>query len=212
VSIPIDRDTHPGDLTLPEQPRGVVIFAHGSGSSRLSVRNRAVAQRLNEHGFATLLFDLLTPLEDQDYEQRFDIDLLARRLQQATLWALQQPVLQNLPVGFFGASTGAAAALRAAARMGKAIAAVVSRGGRPDLADRDLPNVCAPTLLVVGGDDDAVIELNRLALKNLVCPKALRLVPGAGHLFEESGALSKVAEFAGAWFKEHLVVAAPAAV
>lgn len=193
-----------GDLVLPADPQGVVIFVHGSGSSRHSSRNQYVARELNGTGFATLLFDLLTEQEDEVYENRFDIERLTRRLLMVTEWIRAWPETEKLAVGYFGASTGAAAALRAAAELGGRIAAVVSRGGRPDLAGDALPRVVAPTLLIVGGADWGVIELNEQALAELTCEKRLELVPGATHLFEEPGALEQVAAFAAAWFKKRL--------
>lgn len=193
-----------GDLGLPKQPRGLVVFVHGSGSSRHSSRNRFVASALQQRGFATLLFDLLTEEEDQIYQTRFDIPLLTRRLLDVTAWLDGCGDVPRLPRGYFGASTGAAAALDAAAELGPAIAAVVSRGGRPDLAMENLPRVRAPTLLIVGGDDDVVIGLNEKAYAKLRAEKELAIVPGATHLFEESGALEEVARLAGTWFEHHL--------
>ena len=193
-----------GDLTLPVTPRGLVIFAHGSGSSRLSPRNRAVAATLNEAGFATLLFDLLTAREEHRRELVFDIPLLARRLEFVTRWAISAPLTRELPIGYFGASTGAAAALGAAAAAGEFVRAVVSRGGRPDLAADRLPQVTAPTLLVVGSSDPEVLELNRRAAAMLRCPHRLAVVQGAGHLFEEPGTLEAVARLAADWFADHL--------
>ena len=193
-----------GDLTLPARAGGLVIFAHGSGSSRLSPRNRAVAAALNEAGFATLLFDLLTESEAGRRELVFDIPLLARRLELVTRWALEEPATRDLPFGYFGASTGAAAALRAAAAAGDSVRAVVSRGGRPDLAADRLPYVAAPTLLIVGGHDPEVLELNRRAAAMLRCPHRLAVVRGAGHLFEEPGTLDAVERLAADWFAEHL--------
>jgi putative phosphoribosyl transferase len=200
----------PGELSLPPAPTGLVLFVHGSGSSRLSPRNRYVAGVLQQHGLATLLFDLLTVDEADDRRKVFDIELLSRRVGDA-LDALQRdrPGLAALPVGLFGASTGAAAALRLAAARPQAIAAVVSRGGRPDLALRELPRVQAPTLLIVGGDDDVVLELNREALAALRCAKRLDVVPGATHLFEEPGTLEIAARRAAEWFVEHLSLEAP---
>ncbi len=198
----------PGDLQIPSDARGIVVFAHGSGSSRLSPRNRAVAEDLNARGFATLLFDLLAESEADDRRNVFDIDLLADRLLRAATWIGEQPDLADLPLGLFGASTGAAAALVAAARLGARAGAVVSRGGRPDLAGAALGQVTAPTLLIVGGADHGVIELNQQALAELSCDKALKLVPGATHLFEEPGTLEQVMELAGEWFQAKL--AAPA--
>jgi len=194
-----------GDLTVPADPRGIVLFAHGSGSSRLSPRNRAVAASLNAQGFATLLLDLLTATEASDRRNVFDIPLLAERLAEAALWIAAEPDIADLPLGLFGASTGAGAALLAAAELQDRISAVVSRGGRPDLAGPKLGHVEAPTLLIVGGDDDQVITLNRKALAALTCEKLLKIVPGAGHLFEEPGTLEQVTELAGAWFQHYLV-------
>jgi pimeloyl-ACP methyl ester carboxylesterase len=193
-----------GDLAVPERARGIVLFAHGSGSSRRSPRNQFVARVLREAGLGTLLFDLLTQREDAVYETRFDIDLLAQRLAAATTWMTQQPVAASLGVGYFGASTGAAAALIAAAEVGPSIGAVVSRGGRPDLAESALARVTAPTLLIVGGLDDVVIDLNRQAHAGLRCEKRLVIVPGATHLFEEPGALDEVARLAAEWFVQWL--------
>jgi putative phosphoribosyl transferase len=201
-----------GDLTVPAGAVGLVLFAHGSGSSRKSSRNRFVAGQLNGAGIATLLFDLLTPAEEErerwTAHLRFDIALLAVRLLGATAWVRRHPYLSALRVGYFGASTGAAAALIAAAR-GGGVAAVVSRGGRPDLAGEALPSVSAPTLLVVGGDDHPVVELNEEAFAMLTCGKRLEIVPGATHLFEEPGALERVAVLARDWFREHLTERAP---
>ena len=192
-----------GDLVVPEGASGVVLFAHGSGSSRLSPRNRAVGRRLSDRGLATLLIDLLTPEEERvDIETahlRFDIGLLADRLAGAKDWLAEQPATRDLRIGYFGASTGAAAALHP-----KSIGAVVSRGGRPDLAGNLLPRVQAPTLLIVGGEDLAVIEMNRDAFAQLTCRKKLEIVPGATHLFEEPGALETVGRLAGDWLVEHL--------
>lgn len=202
IAIKIGKVELKGDLAVPDAPHGLVIFAHGSGSSRLSSRNRAVAAELNRAGFATLLFDLLTEEEDETYANRFDIQLLTRRLVTVTKWATEK--LPDVPLGYFGASTGAAAALFAAAELKDAIQAVVSRGGRPDLALDGLPKVTAPTLLIVGGDDTEVIELNRLALAQLRCTKDISIVPGATHLFEEPGALEQVSELAKSWFARHL--------
>lgn len=198
-----------GDLAMPTGFAGVVLFVHGSGSGRHSARNRQVAQRLQQAGIATLLFDLLTAQEEQvdihTLQHRFDIELLTRRLQAATAWAVSQPELEQAPVGYFGASTGSAAALISAARLGKQIAAVVSRGGRPDLAGPvALAAVTAPTLLIVGGNDNGVVELNEQAFKHLRCEKRLAIVPGATHLFEERGTLAQAADLAAAWFSTHL--------
>jgi putative phosphoribosyl transferase len=193
-----------GDLGLPAQPSGVVLFAHGSGSGRLSPRNRFVAQTLLEGGLATLLLDLLEEREAEDRRKVFDIDLLADRLLAATDWLSRNNSTQGLTVGYFGASTGAGAALQAAARSPASVAAVVSRGGRPDLAAPYLPKVMAPTLLIVGGYDYPVIEMNQEALALLTCPKELVIVPGATHLFEELGTLEQVADLAMRWFIRHL--------
>jgi dienelactone hydrolase len=198
-----------GDLALPPGFAGVVLFAHGSGSGRHSARNRQVAQHLQQAGIATLLFDLLTAQEEQvdihTREHRFDIPLLTRRMQDATLWVGSQRELKNTPIGYFGASTGSAAALIAAARLGDRISAVVSRGGRPDLAGpAALAAVTAPTLLIVGGADHGVIELNEEAFKRMQCHKRLEIVPGATHLFEERGALEQVQDLAASWFSAHL--------
>jgi len=194
-----------GDLTTPDTASGLVIFAHGSGSSRLSPRNRAVAQTLNDAGLATLLFDLLDKGEASRRELVFDIPLLARRLAIVTRWASSYPRLRSLPLGYFGASTGAAAALLAAAELGGEIGAVVSRGGRPDLAGDALSRVLAPTLLIVGGEDREVLELNREAAARLRCPHELAIVDGAGHLFEEPGTLERVAELAVGWLRRYLI-------
>jgi putative phosphoribosyl transferase len=193
-----------GDLTVPEVASGLVLFAHGSGSSRLSPRNRAVASALGGAGFATLLFDLLDEQEALRRELVFDVPLLATRLEGVTRWAISHPQLRSLPVGYFGASTGAAAALRAAAEIGDTVVAVVSRGGRPDLAGDRLASVVSPTLLIVGGRDPQVLELNRRAAAQLRCPHDLLVVDGAGHLFEEPGALEQVAELAIGWFRRYL--------
>jgi dienelactone hydrolase len=212
--VTIDQDglALAGDLTLPAGARGLVLFAHGSGSSRFSSRNRAVASHLNHAGLATLLFDLLTADEEvidaRTAELRFDIPLLARRLTGTVDWTGRQPALAGLPLGLFGASTGAAAALITAAERPQQVAAVVSRGGRPDLALPVLARVRAPTLLVVGGHDREVLALNREALAALTGEKVLDIVPGATHLFEEPGTLERVAALAAAWFLDHL--AAPA--
>ena len=200
-----------GNLSLPEDARGVVLFAHGSGSSRHSSRNRYVARLLNEAKLATLLIDLLTPDEEavdlRTAHLRFDIGLLARRLVGATDWLSQEPDTRHLRIGYFGASTVAAAALVAAAERPEVVGAGVSRGGRPDLAGPALARVRAPTLLIVGGNDVQVIELNRAALTQLRCDKEIVIVPGATHLFEEPGALDKVARLAREWFERHLMAA-----
>lgn len=193
-----------GILRLPAAASGLVLFAHGSGSGRLSPRNNYVAERLQGAGLATLLFDLLTDREAADRGNVFDIELLAERLTLATNWAQTHESIKHLPFGYFGASTGAAAALVAAARASDGIAAVVSRGGRPDLADSLLGEVVAPTLLIVGGNDVGVIELNQEAFAALRCEKRLEIVPGATHLFEEPGALDAVVVLARDWFSRHL--------
>jgi len=199
-----DRAGPAGRLTMPDQATGFVLFAHGSGSSRRSPRNRYVAAVLNQAGLGTLLFDLLTPDEETDRANVFDIGLLARRLIDVTGWLRSHPASAGLPVGYFGASTGAAAALWAAAEPGTGIAAVVSRGGRPDLAGRRLSSVRAPTLLIVGGRDDVVLGLNRQAQAELRCENQLAVVPGATHLFEEPGTLAAAAGLARDWFLRHL--------
>jgi pimeloyl-ACP methyl ester carboxylesterase len=191
------------------QPQGLVIFAHGSGSSRLSPRNREVAATLNDAGLATLLFDLLTDAEGGRRELVFDIPLLARRLEQVTRWAIAEPDTRGLPIGYFGASTGAAAALRAAAAARDVVQAVVSRGGRPDLAADRLPYVTGATLLLVGGRDREVLELNRRAATMLRCPHRLEVIEGAGHLFSEPGTLERVAGLAAEWFQLYLAGSEP---
>ena len=205
VLIPAGSVELVGELILPQSAKGLVLFAHGSGSSRFSPRNTYVAEVLQQHGIGTLLFDLLTREEDRDYETRFDIALLTRRLLAATAWLQSNPETRALHLGYFGASTGAAAALQAAAKMGDKIAAVVSRGGRPDLAGEvDLGRVTAPTLLIVGAADYGVIELNQQAYALMNCEKDLILIPGATHLFEEPGTLQQAAHSAASWFMQHL--------
>ncbi|MHB1503051.1 MAG: phosphoribosyltransferase family protein [Acidimicrobiales bacterium] len=204
VAIPAAAATLEGHLSLPMGPRGVVLFAHGSGSSRKSPRNQAVAQSFGRASFGTLLFDLLTPTEAQNRHNVFDITLLASRLLAATAWLSHQPEAGDLPFGYFGASTGAAAALRAASEPGNMVGAVVSRGGRPDLAGEHLASVRCPTLLIVGGADLEVLELNRSAAASLTCEHRVVIVPGATHLFEEPGALEAVARLATSWFSQHL--------
>ncbi|MDR7589189.1 MAG: dienelactone hydrolase family protein [Armatimonadota bacterium] len=208
VRIPLDGAGVFGDLSVPRGAKGLVLFAHGSGSSRFSPRNRFVARRLQERGLATLLLDLLTAQEEQDDagtgRYRFDVTLLADRLLRAVAWTANHDDLRGLRVGLFGASTGAAAALRAAAADPEGVAAVVSRGGRPDLAREVLLLVRAPTLLIVGGADEPVLQLNREAFRLLTCEKRLEVVPGAGHLFEEPGALERVADLAADWFARYL--------
>ncbi len=204
LDVPAGPNLLRGSLRRPEQARGLVVFAHGSGSSRHSPRNRFVAGVLNDAGFATLLFDLLTEDEEADRANVFDIALLAQRLGAVTDWLRALPEVAGLPVGYFGASTGAAAALWAAAEAGRDVAAVVSRGGRPDLAGERLGDVRAPTLLIVGGHDDLVLELNREARRHLHCESRLVVIPGATHLFEEPGTLRAAAEAARDWFADHL--------
>jgi putative phosphoribosyl transferase len=195
----------PGTLAWPAHPRGWVLFVHGSGSGRLSPRNAAVGRQLRTAGLGTLLFDLLTEAEAEDRGNVFDIDLLSQRLLVATSWLSRQAEAAGLPLGFFGASTGAAAALKAAAESPIDIAAVVSRGGRPDLAGAALPRVRAPTLLLVGGRDPVVLGLNQMALARLTCFARLIVIPGASHLFEEPGTLEEAGRQAAAWFVQHLV-------
>lgn len=195
-----------GHLSVPDSAKAIIIFAHGSGSSRNSPRNLAVARALNEVGLATLLFDLLTKDEESDRRNVFDIELLAGRLLNATTWLHQQQGFAEMPVGYFGASTGAAAALWAAADPGANVMAVVSRGGRADMAGPRLAQVHAPTLLIVGGYDDVVIDLNQQAQAQLQCKNELVIIPGATHLFEEPGALEEVAHLAGDWFQKYLVI------
>ena len=204
IEIPSGSVRLKGDLTNPPQAIGIVIFVHGSGSSRLSPRNQTVANHLNTIGFATLLFDLLTEDEELNRENVFDINLLSKRLIDVTRWVRSNPELKKLAIGYFGASTGAAAALVSAAELDSEISAVVSRGGRADLADQWLKRVNAPTLLIVGGDDKEVLDLNRQAQAHLRCENKLEVIPGAAHLFEEFGALELVAELAGKWFLHHL--------
>ena len=205
VHIPAGTVELDGELIIPPTASGVVLFAHGSGSSRFSPRNTYVAEVLQQRGIGTLLFDLLTPDEDQNYDTRFDIALLTRRLLAATDWLQVNPATQSLKIGYFGASTGAAAALLAGAKMNGDIAAIVSRGGRPDLAgEMGLSRVTSPTLLIVGGDDFGVIELNQQAYALMNCEKKLILVPGATHLFEEPGTLQQAACSAADWFAQHL--------
>ncbi len=209
ISIKAGHVTLEGNISIPEGAAGIVLFAHGSGSSRLSPRNRFVAEELNKKGIATLLFDLLTPeeevVDDQTAHLRFDIPLLAQRLVDTTDWILRNPDLSSLKIGYFGASTGGGAALVAAAERPKVVKAVVSRGGRPDLAGESLTRVKCPTLLIVGGYDEPVIELNEKAMSLLKSEKKLVIVPGATHLFEERGKLEEVARHACDWFLKYLV-------
>lgn len=203
--IPVNGITVVGDLEVPGHSTALIVFVHGSGSSRLSPRNRDVAQTLREAGFATLLFDLLTPTEAENQDNVFDLNLLLSRMRAVLSWIRTQPRVSEMPVGLFGASTGAAAALLAAGEPSLQVAAVVSRGGRPDLVLPALPKVTAPTLLIVGGDDDVVLDLNRRAAQFLTgCPHEIRVISGAGHLFEEPGAMDEVAEAATHWFEGHL--------
>jgi putative phosphoribosyl transferase len=208
VAIPIGPIQLEGDLGIPPDPKGIVLFAHGSGSSRHSSRNKYVARVLHEAGIATLLNDLLTEeeeeLEAHDQHLRFDIDLLAGRLTEATRWIQEQEDTQDLGIGYFGSSTGAAAALVAAAELGATVNSIVSRGGRPDLAGDAIEKVTAATLLIVGGNDEPVITLNEEAYARLNCEKILKLIPGATHLFEEEGALERVSRLASDWFANHL--------
>jgi len=207
VHIPADKATLDGNLTIVDQASALVLFVHGSGSSRHSPRNQFVARTLNNAGLATLLFDLLTPDEElvdmRTAELRFDIELLAERLVHATNWAKQEQQTRDLRVGYFGSSTGGGAALVAAAELPKDVDAVVSRGGRPDLAGDALPKVKAPTLLIVGGEDHVVIDLNEQARAQMRCEVKIEIVPGATHLFEEPGALEQVAKLASDWFLLH---------
>jgi len=206
VEIPFGSRKLNGILTVPHDARGIVLFAHGSGSGRLSPRNQNVAGVLQQAGMATVLFDLLDEEEAEDRAKVFDIELLAQRLEVAAVWTQEREETRGLRLGYFGASTGAAAALVATARQGKTVKAVVSRGGRPDLAKDSLPLVQAPTLLVVGGNDEPVIDLNQRALAKLRCEKQLTIVPGATHLFPEPGALEEVARLASEWFQRYLAV------
>ncbi|GAA3864340.1 dienelactone hydrolase family protein [Streptomyces lannensis] len=208
VMVPTEEAVLTGDLVVPGNVPAVILFAHGSGSSRLSVRNRAAAAELHKAGLGTLLLDLLSEREEREdaatARHRFDIPMLSRRLIAALEWLAQEPNTRNLPAGLFGASTGAAAALMAAAEQPERVYAVVSRGGRPDLAGDALERVTAPVLLVVGGADEAVLGLNREAAERLSAPHEIHVVPGATHLFPEPGALEEVAEVAGQWFLDHL--------
>ncbi|HSW24310.1 MAG TPA: alpha/beta family hydrolase [Burkholderiaceae bacterium] len=214
VRIPSGTDELQAVLARPHAPRGLVLFAHGSGSGRHSPRNRQVAHQLQQLGLATLLLDLLTLQEEaadqRTAKHRFDIPMLTQRFEDASAWAAAQPALRDLPIGYFGASTGSAVALSAASRQPGHVAAVVSRGGRPDLAgDAALQAVRAPTLLIVGGEDGVVLDLNRSALAQLRCERQLEVIPGATHLFEEPGALEQVAELARTWLHNHLARPTP---
>jgi putative phosphoribosyl transferase len=205
IKIPADNGVNlMGNLSVPESAHCLVIFSHGSGSSRFSVRNNYVAELLNKKGMATLLTDLLTEQEDKIFDNRFDIELLTSRLITVTAYLSQLPEFKKLPVGYFGASTGAASALKAAAELGHSVQAVVSRGGRPDLAQSSLLEVKAPVLLIIGSLDTDVIMLNEQAFAMLFCEKNLEIVSGAGHLFQEPGTLDEVARLAADWFEKHL--------
>ena len=204
LDIPIEEVTLKGRLRIAKQQKGLVIFSHGSGSSRMSSRNNYVADLLLKEGFSSLLFDLLTQTEDTLYENRFNIDLLAQRLVLVTKWICNQDITKNVPIGFFGASTGAASALKAASFLGTTIKAIVSRGGRPDLAAPILDQIHCPTLLIVGGDDGVVITLNQKAYDLLKGTKKLEIIEGASHLFSEPGKLEIVAELTYAWFTKYL--------
>lgn len=203
VDIPIGKLTVQGSLVLPKENNGIVIFSHGSGSSRYSRRNQMVAKKLNDNNFGTLLFDLLTEEEDQIYENRFDIDLLSKRLIMVTEWVRKQANTNHTQIAYFGASTGAASALMAAAKL-KNISAVVSRGGRPDLAMKSLPNVVSPTLLIVGSLDQDVLALNKIAFDELKCEKNIEIIEGASHLFEEPGKMDLVCTIATNWFEKFM--------
>jgi dienelactone hydrolase len=209
IHIPVDSVVLEGSLDVPRGAQALIIFAHGSGSSRHSKRNKYVAKVLSEGGLGTLLFDLLTKEEDMIYENRFDISLLSKRLSLVTRWVKELPQTKNLRIGYFGASTGAAAALIAAAEPSSEARAIVSRGGRPDLAEKSLNYVKAPTLFIVGGDDYIVIKLNQQAYNLLKSEKEIRIIPGASHLFEEPGALEEVARLAVEWFAKHLELTIP---
>lgn len=204
LDIPLASVTLKGDLMVPENATGIVIFSHGSGSSRFSSRNKMVAELIQQHHIGTFLFDLLTEEEDEINENRFNIDLLSDRLIATTQWLMEQENTKELPIGYFGASTGAASALQAAAYFKEKIKAVVSRGGRPDLAISNLPHVTAPTLLIVGSLDTPVISMNKMAYDTLEAPKEMKIVEAATHLFEEPGKLQEVADLAIDWYKKYL--------
>ena len=203
VQIPVANIVLEGELVIPDHAKAIIVFSHGSGSSRFSSRNKAVAKYLQERNFGTLLLDLLTKKEEEYYYNRFRIEFLAKRLTAAAEWVTKLPSSKKCRIGFFGASTGAASALKAATVLPE-VFAIVSRGGRPDLAFEDLPKVKAPTLLIVGGWDTAVLALNERAYDTLTCEKKLEIVPGATHLFEEKGKLEIVSRLAGNWFEQHL--------
>lgn len=209
MDIPLGSVTLKGDLVVPENAIGIVVFSHGSGSSRLSSRNIMVAELIQQQKIGTLLFDLLTEEEDQIYENRFNIDLLVSRLIETTQWLMENKSTKSLPLAYFGASTGAASALRAAVYFGKTIKAVVSRGGRPDLAMNGLPLITAPTLLIVGGEDVPIIRMNKMAYDELGSIKEMKIIPGATHLFEEPGKLLEVAELAIVWYKRYFTKKEP---
>ena len=209
ISIPLKHLTLKANLYTPENAKGLVIFSHGSGSSRFSPRNNFVANILNKKGLATLLLDLLTEREDENYETRFNINLLTSRLIAATKWVQQQRETEQISLGYFGASTGAASAIRAAAFFKDDIKAIVSRGGRPDLALDEISEVTASTLFIVGGKDSAVLELNITAYAKMESEKKFEIIPGASHLFEEAGKLEKVAELSASWFKKWLITKKP---
>jgi putative phosphoribosyl transferase len=204
IDIPLSNVTLKGDLVLPENAIGIIIFSHGSGSSRFSPRNKMVAELIQQQNIGTFLFDLLTEEEDQIYENRFDIDLLTNRLIETTEWLMNNETTKDMPLAYFGASTGAASALKAAAHFKKSIRAVVSRGGRPDLAINELSLVTAPTLLIVGGLDIPVIRMNKMAFVQLESIKEIKIIPDATHLFEEPEKLSEVADLAITWYKTFL--------
>lgn len=204
LKIKIDNVVLEGELTIPDSPLGLIIFCHGSGSSRFSPRNRLVAKYLNINGFGTFLFDLLTKKEDLELELRYDIGLLSKRLEEMTRYLMKLPKTKDLPFAYFGASTGAASALIAASKLQTKIKAVVSRGGRPDMANGFLQNVKAPTLLIVGDLDYKVLSFNQKAFEELECPKSLKIIQGATHLFEEPGTMAQVADLSLEWFTEKL--------
>lgn len=204
VTISVKNAELEGDLTIPDQAKGLILFLHGSGSSRKSSRNQFVANYLNQQGFATLLFDLLTEQEYDVFDNRFNMNLLSARLYETTQWVKNQDQLKKLPLGYFGASTGAASAIFAAAVLKDVVKAIVSRGGRPDLAEPVLGKLQVPVLLVVGSEDRGVLELNQQALQSMNCEKEITLVNGATHLFEEPGALDEVARLASLWFAKYL--------
>ncbi len=205
IDIPLSLVTLNGELAIPKNAIGIIVFSHGSGSSRFSPRNKLVAELMQQHSIGTLLFDLLTEEEDHNYENRFDIDLLTSRLIETTEWLVQNKISKDYPIAYFGASTGAASAMRAAAYFEKTIKAVVSRGGRPDLALNVLHLVTAPTLLIVGQMDVPVIKMNKAAYDKLESVKEMKIIPGASHLFEEPGKLMEIANLAILWYKKYLV-------